>query len=342
MNNSTTYPIPNSFALKVYSNHYLQPANINDLVQISQNLPEIYYILGEGSNSLFSTKQTAAIIKPNFKGINVTNVDNGYLIKVGASQNWHELVEYTVSNGFYGLENLALIPGSVGAAPVQNIGAYGVEFSDVCAAVYWFDWRTRKERRISKKDCEFSYRESVFKKQLKNQGVITAVEIFLPKKWLPKLTYSGLDGLPENISALCLMHEVIRIRQSKLPDIKTLPNAGSFFKNPIVDKNTFNQLITIYPEMPHYSQKDGKIKLAAGWLIDKCGLKGFKINDAKVHDKQALVLVNNNKATGNDLIRLARYIQQQVKNKFSIKLDVEVRIIGKYGETSLDLVNLNE
>lgn len=342
MNNSTLYQIPNSFALNVYSNQYLTPATIDDLVTISQRLPSNYYVLGEGSNSLFATVETSTIIKPNFKGIDVTVLDDGYLLKVGASQNWHELVEYTINHGFYGLENLALIPGSVGAAPVQNIGAYGIELSDVCSAVYWFDWQSAKEKKLLKDDCKFAYRESIFKKELKNKGIITAVEVFLPKRWQPKLSYHGLDTLPKGASAKQVMNEVIRIRQSKLPDIKTLPNAGSFFKNPIVSKSHFEQLIDIYPLMPYYPQVDGYIKLAAGWLIDSCGLKGYAINDAKVHEKQALVLVNTNSATGNDLIKLASYVQNKVKNKFAVKLDIEVRIIGQLGETSLALVNINE
>lgn len=342
MKNSTLNPIPNSFALKVFTEQFLQPSTIDELIQISKNLPSNYYVLGEGSNSLFATAETVAIINPCFTGIKITSNEDGYILKVGASENWHKLVKYTVEQGLYGLENLALIPGSVGAAPVQNIGAYGVELADVCEAVYWFDWRTGREIKIHYKDCLFSYRNSVFKNKLKNQGVITAVEMFLPKNWQPKLTYSGLNLLPKNISAKQLMQEVIRIRESKLPDIKVLPNAGSFFKNPLVTKTLFNQLINTYPSIPHYPQKNGLIKLAAGWLIDICGLKGFSINDAKVHDKQALVLVNSNQATGRDIIKLATYVQEQVKNKFSIVLEVEVRIIDKLGETSLDLVNVNE
>lgn len=334
--------VPNTFAVHTVSENIITLASLSDLTTLCQHLPTHYYILGEGSNSLFVDPKTVTIIKPEFKGIEITPVDSGVNVKVGAGENWHHLVEYLLEKGIYGLENLALIPGSVGAAPVQNIGAYGVEFSDFCTKVYWFDFQDSQAIEITKSQCEFSYRESIFKGKLKSKGVITAVEMYFPNNWQPRLNYNGLNTLTSNSTAKQIMAEVIRIRQGKLPDPSITPNAGSFFKNPVVDIAVFQRLQQSYYAIPHYPQDNGKVKLAAGWLIDMCDLKGVTLNKARVHEKQALVLTNKGNATGLNIAQLAFHIQQVVFDKFGLLLEPEVRIIGEHGETTIAQVLGNE
>lgn len=294
-----------------------------------------FYILGEGSNTLFVDKLAPVLIRPMFKGISVEECQDCFELTIGAGENWHHLVEFTVSNNMPGLENLALIPGSVGAAPVQNIGAYGVEFAQFCIAVNWFCFNEKTINTLTKSECQFGYRESVFKQAMKNKGVITSVTLSLPKRWRPNLTYSGLDQLAENVTPKEVMRKVIEIRNSKLPDPAKLANTGSFFKNPVVDIETFNHLKVSYPNIPFYPQQDGRVKLAAGWLIEQAGLKGLRQGDAGVHQQQALVIVNYGNASGHDILNLAKYIIKKVIDKFSVKLSPEVRLITSSGEKTM-------
>ncbi len=324
----------NSFNINAVTPKIFFPASINELVELSHLHIEQYYVLGEGSNTLFCQQTAPVIIKPSIKGISVEQDEDYFYLSVGCAENWHDLVEYCIEHEIDGLENLALIPGSVGAAPVQNIGAYGVEVERFIDCVSWFDFAKQEVIEFSHNECQFGYRESIFKQQLKSSGVITHVHFKLPKVWQPVLSYQGLNELVPPVSASDVMLKVIQLRQSKLPDPKELANAGSFFKNPVVSATLFSDLQQQYPEMPHYPQKNGQVKLAAGWLIEKSGLKGYRIGDVGVHEKQALVLVNYHKASGQNIAELAHYIQKRVKQKFNILLNTEVRFIGEQGEVT--------
>jgi len=322
----------NSFNIKVSCSRIYFPSSLAELQQLPDLSSENFYILGEGSNSLFVESQAPIIIQPKFTGIEVNEHDDHFIVEVGAAENWHNLVCFCLEQGIFGLENLALIPGSVGAAPVQNIGAYGVDIADFCQTVHWFEFSSQTILPLSKAACRFAYRDSIFKQALYNKGLITQVTFKFPKAWQAKLSYAGLDTLNKDCSADEVMAKVIALRSSKLPDPKTLPNAGSFFKNPVVSAEQFSQLQQQYPTMPHYLQANGEVKLAAGWLIDQAGLKGFRHHGVGVHQQQALVLVNYASEHGADIISLAKYVQQQVFDKFSIIISPEVRMITEQGE----------
>jgi len=338
----------NSFNVEAVSPIIYLPKTIADLQQLSNLSTTPFYILGDGSNTLFVDEQAPVIIKPNFTGIEISELPDNYIVRVGAAENWHELVQSCLANGIFGLENLALIPGSVGAAPVQNIGAYGVEFSDFCLQVHWFEFASKSIKILTNKECDFSYRNSSFKQGLYNKGIITEVEFCFPKAWQANLSYAGLNTLGLNSQGIAptaqqIMDKVISLRQAKLPDPSILPNAGSFFKNPVVNAAKANELKVIYPTIPLYEQESGKVKVAAGWLIEQAGLKGFCTNGVGVHDLQALVLVNHSSNSGKDIIKLAKYVQQQVLEKFDVLISPEVRIITKQGEQSLgELIKAQE
>ncbi len=304
----------------------------NDIKSLAENLPDSFYILGEGSNTLFIDDSAPAIICPQFKGISATEHDNHYLLEVGAGENWHQLVCHCVENNMPGLENLALIPGSVGAAPVQNIGAYGVEFADLCESINWFEFSTKKLITMKVSDCAFAYRDSIFKGSLKNKGIITKVNLRLSKIWQPKLSYSGLEDLSVNDGIQKVMNRVISIREKKLPNPATLPNAGSFFKNPIVSEKRYQQLLSKFDKMPNFPLENNQVKLAAGWLIEQAGLKGYEKNGVGVHQHQALVLVNFSSKTGLEILKLSQYVQLKVQDKFGITLEPEVRMVSANGE----------
>ena len=294
-------------------------------------------ILGGGSNVLFTEnfKGTVAVI--NSKGIKVTQDNNFYYLTVAAGEDWHSLVKFSLVNNMPGLENLALIPGTVGAAPIQNIGAYGTEFCDVCHWVTYSDLITSKSVTLSADKCLFGYRESIFKAQLKDSAVITSVGIKLAKNWRPNLSYGPLHHFdPQKVSATDIFNLVCQLREQKLPNPKVLGNAGSFFKNPIVEASVFMTLAQKYPNIVGYALADGRMKLAAAWLIEQAGLKGFILGKAGVHQEQALVLVNLSGASGTDIAKLAIHIIDVVNNQFSVVLEPEPRIIGKYGEVTLN------
>lgn len=319
------------------------PSSVADLVQLSDEVNKAgaaFYILGEGSNTLFTDQKAPMIIKPNFHGISIEETDKATIVTVGASENWHAFVLFCLKNHINGLENLALIPGSVGAAPVQNIGAYGVEFADYCSTITFFDFALKKEVILAKQQCQFGYRESIFKGSLYNKGLITQVVMTFPKQWQAKLGYQGLDKLPKETTPIAIMEEVIKLREAKLPDPQQLPNAGSFFKNPVVDVQQFEALKARFPKIPYYPQSNGQIKLAAGWLIDTVGLKGGCYKEVGVHKKQALVLVNYGDGSGADIVELAKFIQQQVAKCFAVDITPEVRMITSTGEQPFEsLVN---
>ena len=329
--------IPNTFALDVCADNVVTATTILQLKQIwENNAPnQPIMIIGEGSNTLFTTDFAGTIVVNRIKGITITENDTYWLLRVGAGEIWHDLVSQTVEKNIPGLENLALIPGCVGSAPIQNIGAYGVEFQKVADYVELLELATGKI--ITVTDGQYGYRESIFKHQYDVGYAVIAVGIKLAKNWQPVLSYGELRNFdPQTVTAKMIFDKVCEIRRSKLPDPKVLGNGGSFFKNPVVDKMVADKLLEIYPTMPIYPQVNNQVKLAAGWLIDQCGLKGYQIGGAAVHQQQALVLVNKNNATAQDVIALARYIKNTVYQKFSVHLSPEIRFIGATGEIDVD------
>ena len=302
-----------------------------DLYQ--RNMP--FLVLGGGSNVLFTDDYLGTVVHVVTKGIEIIEESDSYLVTVEAGENWHELVKHCLQLGIAGLENLALIPGTVGAAPIQNIGAYGVEFVDVCDWVEYLDLTDGKLKRLNAAECRFGYRNSIFKGVLNGLAVITTVGFRLNKVWQPKLSYGPLQKLDsKTVTPLHVFDCICETRRSKLPDPKVLGNAGSFFKNPIITSELFLTLKQKYPDIVGYPVNSG-IKLAAAWLIDNAGLKGFSIGKASVHEQQALVLVNTGGATGDDVVRLARYIIEKISTQFFVNLEAEPRVIGAYGEKEL-------
>jgi len=326
----------NTFALPAVCPSIHFPTSINEIREAFQQINGPFYVLGEGSNTLFIDEATPTIIKPNIKGITVTENGGNFLITAGCGENWHQLVTFCMENGYGGVENLALIPGCVGAAPVQNIGAYGVELADVIMHVNWFEFDTQKVHCFDKDACQFAYRDSIFKKALLGKGIIVDITLSLPKLWQPKLTYTGLDQLDSKVSIADVFQKVIAIRQEKLPDPMVLPNCGSFFKNPIVSQKKFQTLLTEFGEMPAYPQANGTVKLAAGWLIEKAGYKGFRMGDVGVHEFQALVLVNYGTKKGEKLAQLASLVQAEIHKKFNLSLEAEVRVLSDAGLIALN------
>ena len=290
-------------------------------------------ILGEGSNVLFLKDYAGTVIINRIMGIEVTETPDAWHLHVGAGENWHQLVQFTLDNDMPGLENLALIPGCAGSSPIQNIGAYGVELQRVCQYVDCIELATGHKQRLSASECRFGYRDSIFKHEYQDRFAIVAVGLKLPKQWQPVLTYGDLTRLdPSTVTPQKVFDAVCHMRTTKLPDPKIQGNAGSFFKNPVVTAEVAQVLLSQFPTAPHYPQKDGSVKLAAGWLIDQCQLKGASIGGAAVHQQQALVLINANDATSQDVVQLAHHVRQKVGAKFNVWLEPEVRFIGPKGE----------
>ncbi len=328
-----------TFGIEVAADHIVVAESAQDLIAIWQNeqyraLPKL--IVGQGSNLLFCEDYAGVVVLNRISGIEVTETANSYQLHVGAGEDWHRMVCTTIENNMPGLENLALIPGCVGSSPIQNIGAYGVELKDVCQYVDVIELETGKPLRLSASDCQFGYRDSIFKHALKNTHAIVAVGLALPKAWHPILGYGSLAQFePHTVSAKEVFDEVCRIRQAKLPDPAVLGNAGSFFKNPVVDSAKRDILLVKYPNMPSYEMANGTYKLAAGWLIDQCGLKGYQVGGAKVHEQQALVLVNHEHATARNVLELANEIVGTVEKTFNVTLEHEVRFMSACQETKL-------
>ena len=292
------------------------------------------FILGGGSNVLFTRDYKGTIFHPAFKGIKIEKQEpenDSVIVSAGAGIEWDDLVGWSVQKGLSGLENLSLIPGKVGATPVQNIGAYGVEVREKIIRVRTIDMKNGSVKIFSNNECEFGYRDSVFKNSKKGKYLITRVYYRLSTKPLLNLSYGSLkeevnnlgEETPENTR-----QGVINIRQRKLPDPEIIGNAGSFFKNPVVKNSVAISLKNVYPEIPVFKDKDGYIKLASGWLIDQCGWKGKRRGDAGVHELQALVLVNYGKASGKEIFELSESIKNSVQQKFGVKLEREVEIVG--------------
>ncbi len=331
----------NSFYIDCFTEYFQEINTLHDLVAGDAQLQSHAILLGCGSNILFVDKTTPPIINMRLKGIDVAEYADSYKVTVAAGELWHELVKFTINNNIPGLENLALIPGTVGAAPIQNIGAYGVEFSSVCESVQWYDFSTKQFLLFDNNSCQFNYRDSIFKNELKHTGVVTRVTLSLTKHWRPKLDYHGLDGMPEHVTCEQIYQKVIQLRQSKLPDPAKLPNAGSFFKNPIIDQQQLDCLKQDYPTIVYYPMSAQTVKVAAGWLIEQAGLKGYRYQNVGVHEKQALVLVNYNQGTGQEILDLALFIQKKVYDKFGVLLEPEVRLIDKTGDISLNDMDID-
>jgi UDP-N-acetylmuramate dehydrogenase len=296
-------------------------------------------ILGAGSNILFCEDFSGLIIKVELSGVDFIDGDDSYLIQAAAGENWHQLVTDCIEKGIDGLENLALVPGVVGAAPVQNIGAYGREFKEFCESVEYVDLLTGDYCNLTGEQCQFAYRDSIFKHTGMENALITKVTLRVSKQWQPQSRYGALTNLAsESVTAKQIYRSICALRNAKLPDPKQLGNAGSFFKNPVVNQQQAEALLHQYPQMPHYPQPDGTVKLAAGWLIDQVGLKGTCVGGAAVHQQQALVLINKKNASAEDIIELAELVRRTVQEKFNVKLEHEVRFIGSCGETNLQQV----
>ena len=297
----------------------------------AMNLPILF--LGQGSNMLFLADFSGIVVLNRLMGITHTQDTEFHYLHVNGGENWHHLVEWSVNEGIYGLENLALIPGCAGSAPIQNIGAYGVEFKDICHYVEVLNLSTHEIFRLTAEECKFGYRDSIFKHHYQSGYVITAIGLKLNKNWQPVLKYGSLTEFDSlKVTAKQIFDEICQIRQSKLPNPDEFGNAGSFFKNPVVSAEHFAEIKKHHENLPHFPQPDGSVKLAAGWLIDQCQLKGYQIGGAAVHEKQALVLINKGGAKGEDVANLARHVRHTVEIKFGVCLQPEVRFIGAEGE----------
>ncbi|PPI88299.1 UDP-N-acetylenolpyruvoylglucosamine reductase [Candidatus Pantoea edessiphila] len=290
-----------------------------------------FLILGEASNVLFLEDFDGIIVLNRIKGIKVYEDTRTWKLHIGAGENWHELVQNMLTKGIFGLENLAWIPGTVGSVPIQNIGAYGVELKDVCNYVDVMHLNNGKIKRIYSNECNFSYRDSIFKNKYWTNFVIISVGFSLEKKWKPVLTYNDLKYL-NPVTAWDIFNEIFLIRNRKIPDPKIIGNVGSFFKNPIVTQKKATLLLKYFPDMPFYPCINNQIKLAAAWLIDQCNLKGYYVGGSTIYNKQALILINTGQATPQDILSLAREIRVRVGKKFDIWLEPEVRFIKAQGE----------
>ncbi|SEW02029.1 UDP-N-acetylmuramate dehydrogenase [[Haemophilus] ducreyi] len=325
-----------TFHLPACANQIIEFTTVSQLItewQKATRADQAVLILGQGSNVLFLDDFNGVVLVNKLKGIQHREDHDYHYIQAQGGENWHNLVEWTLANNIAGLENLALIPGVVGSAPIQNIGAYGVEFEQFCDFVEVVNLANGQIFRLDKQACQFGYRDSVFKHQYRHSFAIIAVGLKLAKAWTPTLNYGSLVKFSaDTVTSQQIFDEVCAIRSSKLPDPDEYGNAGSFFKNPIIDATTFAEIQTAFPQIPYYPQPDGSIKLAAGWLIDQCELKGFQIGGAAVHTQQALVLINKAHATGRQVVELAQQVRRRVRHKFNVELHPEVRFIGQTGE----------
>lgn len=326
----------NTFGIDVKASKFAIFNSFEELQILIEEIKKLklpFLILGGGSNILLTKNFDGVILKNNIKGIEIiSESENDVLVKSAAGEIWHEFVLFCIKNNYAGVENLSLIPGSVGAAPMQNIGAYGVEIKDVFHALEAYEIETGKILKFNNEQCNFGYRESIFKHALKNKVVILNVTFKLSKNPKINTTYGAInDELTKmgisNPTIKNVSDAVIAIRQSKLPDPKEIGNSGSFFKNPVVSKAVFEKIKVEYADAPSYPVDENHVKLAAGWLIEKAGWKGKRINNYGVHAKQALVLVNYGGATGEEIFNLSTDILKSIKEKFGVDLEREVNII---------------
>ncbi len=301
------------------------------LIAADAYLPKPFHVLGGGSNVLLTGPVKGTVILNRIRGIAMVKEDaNAVWLRTGAGEVWHEVVLHAIGNGLGGIENLALIPGTVGASPIQNIGAYGMEVKDTIDEVEAWDWEEGALRRFSNEACRFGYRDSIFKGPLKGKVVVTAVIFRLSKNPVLHTDYGAirdeLAAMGAEPSVSSIAQAVINIRRSKLPDPAVIGNAGSFFKNPTIEAEQYEELRAAHPAIPAYPVLDGRIKVPAGWLIEQCGWKGRRLGDAGIHAKQALVVVNHGRATGGELWALSEQILKDVKARFGIELEREVQV----------------
>ena len=321
----------NTFGIEAFTTHYFSYTEISELLLYLKStwkseLP--FFILGEGSNILFTKDFEGTIIHPQNKGITIISEDSdSILVEVGAGETWDDFVNWSVLHNYYGAENLSLIPGNVGASPIQNIGAYGVEACDIIYEVKTIEIHTLTQKTFSNKECKFGYRNSIFKEDEANKHIVTSVIYKLQKKECFKIEYGSIQkelSKYENITLPLVRNTIITIRNEKLPNPKEFGNAGSYFKNPIITIEHYNKLKNKFPDIISYPVNDISIKIAAGWLIDILGCKKISVGGAKVHQKQALVIINSNNATSNDIQELAKKIQEKVLNETLINIEPEV------------------
>lgn len=324
----------NTFGIDAKADYFIEYSSVEELqTALKSEIVKSNRLLhiGGGSNLLFMKDFNGVILHSAINFIKKVSEDaDTVMLEAGAVVNWDDFVAYTVENCWGGVENLSLIPGEVGASAVQNIGAYGVEVQDVITEVNAVEIETGELKIFSVDDCQYGYRESIFKKELKGKYIITSVVFKLQKQPEFKLNYQHLEAevlKNGDINLQNIRQTIIAVRESKLPDPKIYGNAGSFFMNPVISKAHFIELLAQYPQMPHYFVSETEEKVPAGWLIDQCGWKGKQIGNAGVHDKQALVLVNKGGATGAEIVYLAEQIQASVKSKFGIELRAEVNYI---------------
>ena len=322
----------NTFGIDVKSKHFIDVKSIDELQAVlNQNQLENLLVLGGGSNLLLTKDFEGLTLRIQNRGIEIVEQDDRKArVKVAAGENWHDFVLWCLENDLGGVENLALIPGNVGAAPIQNIGAYGVELREVFESCEAISIDTGKVKIFKKDECDFGYRNSIFKNTLKGKYIIFSVHFNLSKPPHElNISYKGLseklEGKIPNIQSIA--QAVIEIRSSKLPNPKKIGNCGSFFKNPVISLIKFNDLKQQYPDIPHYPDQLDNIKIPAAWLIDTLGYKGYRNQEAGVHPNQALVLVNYGNATGAEIKKLAQQIRNKVKEKFAINLEFEVNIL---------------
>ena len=326
----------NTFGMDVKASRFVEYASVEELRGLWNAEREAVaraLHIGGGSNLLFASDYEGLILHSAIKGYTVVKeTEEEVEVRVGAGEVWDDFVAYTVANGWYGAENLSLIPGEDGASAVQNIGAYGVEAKDLIVSVDTFGLETGEERRFMREECRYAYRESVFKQELKGKYAVTFVTYRLKKHPVFHLEYGNIRAELEKQGCQVDLENVrriiIAIRQAKLPDPKVLGNAGSFFMNPVVPKMQFEALLAQYPDMPHYPVDEAHVKIPAGWMIDRCGWKGKRVGHAGVHEKQALVLVNCGGATGKEVMHLAEEIVASVRERFGVTIRPEVNYIG--------------
>ncbi len=323
----------NSFGIDVSTKKFAKFNSAENLAEILEQHTDKKLILGGGSNILFTKNYDGIVLKNEIAGIEIVNETADFIfVKAGAGVVWHSFIEYCIANNFAGAENLSLIPGSVGASPMQNIGAYGVELKDIFYALEAYHIADKKVVRFTNNDCAFGYRESIFKNKYKNEFVILNVTFCLHKKPKFNTTYGAIENELEKMrvqekSIKAISDAVINIRNSKLPNPAVIGNAGSFFKNPTITNAAFNLLKNNFENIVGYAVGNTQTKVAAGWLIEQCGWKGYRKADAGCHEKQALVLVNHGNANGNEILQLSNEIILSVQERFGIGLDREVNII---------------
>lgn len=324
----------NTFGIDVKCRYFVESDTESEFLEFVSSYelkPEEIMVLGEGSNFLFTDDFDGTVFYPTMKGMEIVEENDEHVwVKVGAGEVWDDFVAWAVEQGYGGVENLSLIPGHVGAAPVQNVGAYGMEAGDTIERVEAIQIEKARKETISAADCRFAYRDSIFKGEWKNRYIVTYVVFRLTKVPEFRLNYGSVREELQKLGEVSLKNirrAIIQIRRAKLPDVKELPNAGSFFKNPVVSREQAGQLKEKYPELPVYPVDEDRVKLAAGWLIEQCGWKGKDLGKAGVYEKQALILVNRAGASGVEVARLANEVKKSVFMTFGVWIEPEVYVI---------------